>query len=113
MNEQPKVREYDKIKYSDKDMWWANSKIAIAVFVVALIYSRFLSVETTQISITEQQETMTEQMAIAIELLHENDKKNVDYLNDRINKKTGRIEDDVDKLWTEVEKLRLPNSDNE
>ena len=27
MVEQPKIREYDKVKYSDKDMWWARNKL--------------------------------------------------------------------------------------
>jgi hypothetical protein len=121
---QPKVREYDKVKYSDKDMWWANSKVAIAVFAIALIYARFLSVETTQVAISEQQQAMTEQMGTAIELLRENDISNVEYLNDRMDKKTKRIEDDLEKtkidskidkekIWAEIEKLKLPNTDKD
>lgn len=111
MTEQPKVREYDKVKYSDKDMWWASSKTAIAVFVIALIYARFLSVETTQVIVTEQQVLITEQLVTALELLHKNDATNLNFLNDRIDKKTARIEGDVEKLWEEIEFLRLPNSD--
>jgi|TARA_R110000851_G_scaffold848_4_gene2914 hypothetical protein len=113
MTEQPKVREYDKVKYSDKDMWYASSKTAIAVFVIALIYARFLSVETTQVTVTEQQVAITEQMVTALKLLHDNDKINIDFLNDRIDKKTARIEADVIALWKEIDDLRLPNSDNE
>lgn len=110
MNEEPKIREYDKVKYSDKDMWWANSKMAIVVFTIALIYARFLSVETTQVIVTEQQSAMTEQLVSSLKLLHDNDKLNSDFLNDRMDKKTARIESDVLLLWKEVNKLRRIDS---
>lgn len=96
------IREYDKIKYSDKDMWWAMSKVAIFSFVLMGIYFRFLQVEKNQGITFEHQ--------IELENLIE---QKVIYLNDRMDKKTKRIEDDVIKLFEEVEELKLPNTDTE
>jgi hypothetical protein len=110
---QPKVREYDKVKYSDKDMWWATTKVGIACFVILGIYFRFLSVEITQKAISTQQEILTEQLTTTIDLLSSKDTENVNYLNDRMDKKTKRIEDDVNRVWAELEKLKLPNSDKD
>jgi len=96
------IREYDKIKYSDKDMWWAMSKVAIFSFVLLGIYFRFIQVEKNQ--------GITLEYQIELETLIE---EKVVYLNDRMDKKTGRIEVDVTKLFEEVEKLKLPNTDEE
>tara|TARA_R110000772_G_scaffold76279_1_gene164897 strand:- start:23 stop:370 length:348 start_codon:yes stop_codon:yes gene_type:complete len=110
---QPKIREYDKVKYSDKDLMWATSKVAVSVFFLAMIYFRFLAMEITQEAVTSQQNEHTTQLATAIKLLSDKDNENIDYLNDRMDKKTKRIEDDVLKVWGELEKLKLPNSDKD
>jgi len=111
--QQPKVREYDKVKYSDKDLMWATSKVAVAVFFLTMIYFRFLAMEMNQETVTTQQNEHTSQLATAIKLLNAKDNENVVYLNDRMDKKTKRIEDDVLKVWGELEKLKLPNSDKD
>jgi len=110
---QPAVREYDKVKYSDKDLWWATTKVSVAVFFMAMIYFRFISVELTQQGIKQEQKEITSKLVTAIELLSNKDNENVNYLNDRMDKKTKRIEDDVLKLWSEIEELKLPNTDKD
>ena len=40
--------EYDQPKFSVKDMWWANTKVAIATFVIAGIYFQFVQVRDLQ-----------------------------------------------------------------
>ena len=87
-------------------MLWANSKVAIGAFFLAMIYSRFLSVETKQDTYEVTQDAIVVQMTEAIELLRQNDDKNVEYLNGRIDKKTKRIEEDVTNIYKEIEMLK-------
>ena len=49
--------EYDQPKFSVKDMWWANTKVAIATFVIAGIYFQFVQVRDLQ---TVEHATMKE-----------------------------------------------------
>ena len=111
MENSKEIREYDKVKYSDKDMWWASTKIAIAAFFLTSIFFRFETVEKTQGVIKQSQTDVTNQVVEAIQLLSNQDSENVEYLNERVDKKTKRIEEDAIKIWAEIEKLKLPNTD--
>jgi len=84
--------ELEKPEFSKKDMWWANSKIAVAVFVLSGIFFRFEHVEELLF-----QQVKTHQSEI-------------DYVNDRMDKKTKRNEDRIVDLEKAVEKLKQPNS---
>ena len=48
MSESNKIREYDKPLYSQKDLWWAMTKLGAALFVLFNIYFRFVVVEEAQ-----------------------------------------------------------------
>ncbi len=122
--ETPKIREYDKIKYSDKDMLLANSKLAVAIFVIAGIYFRFIIVEDNQTALIEAQKKATTAFLKEIEDIHKKShedktaiyaqiKEKDDYQRLRLDTKTKRIEADSDKIWKEIDKLKLPNSDKE
>ena len=92
--------EMNKMEYSKKDMWWAVSKTAIATFMLAGIFFRFLAVENTQIEVLNGQE----ELKTLIE------SKNA-YTNDRIDKKTARNKELIDINKSEIESLQLPNTD--
>lgn len=122
MEHQPKIREYDKVKYSDKDMWWAITKTAFACFVVLAIYFRFIVVEDNQKAIQTSQETDKAELLKEITNIHamySEDKVDIyDAINSkdaaqrlRLDTKTNRIEKDNIRLWTEVNRLKLPNTD--
>ena len=94
--------EANKPEYSKKDMWWAVSKTAVATFILAGIFFRFIAVEDTQ----------KEVLAGQVELKKLIEAKNV-YTNDRVDKKTDRIQQDVDRNFKEIEKLKIHNTDTE
>lgn len=52
------LAEYDKPKYSLKDMYWFGGRVAVATFVVAGIYFQFLQMKKVQE--IEHQEVKTE-----------------------------------------------------
>jgi len=88
------MADWDKPEYSKKEMYWAVTKTAFAVFVIGSIFFRFEIVEKAVIKLVEQKE---------------DDKI---YLNDRIDKKTARNKDYIDANKIEIDKLKQPNSDN-
>lgn len=85
--------EMDKPEYSKKDMWWVVTKTTIAVFMLTMIYSRFLSMEKEIVSLKS--------------VVDINDV----YTNERVDKKTARNKEDIDLNSKEITTLKLPNSD--
>lgn len=81
--------EMDKPEYSKKDVWWIVTKTAIAVFMLTMIYARFLSMEREIVTLRDD----------------------VQYTNERVDKKTSRVEEGVNKNKSEIDKLKLPNTD--
>ena len=43
--EQKELAEYDKLKYSLKNMWWLGKKVASATFIIAGIYFQFREIQ--------------------------------------------------------------------
>ena len=108
-----KIKEYDKIKYSDKDLWWATTKVAIMCFVVLGIYFRFLVVEKTQQDIKEVQDNGVIEFQQKIDgIVYDLTEKNTE-TNRRIDTKTDRNKGYIDKNTKDIETLKLPNTDNE
>lgn len=85
--------EINKLEYSKKDMWWVVTKTAVAVFMLSMIYARFLSMEKEIVLLKTTVE------------IHDT------YTNDRIDKKTARNKEDIDVNTKEITNLKLPNSD--
>lgn len=76
--------ELNKAEYSKKDMYWMVTKTAVIVFVITMIYARFLNMEIEM-----------DAMESKIEF---NDKEQTR----RLDTKTGRNK-------TEIDKLKQPN----
>jgi hypothetical protein len=81
--------EMNKPEYSKKDMWWVVTKTAVAVFMLTMIYSRFLSMEKEIVSLRDD----------AL------------YINERVDKKTARNKEEIDLNANEITTLKQPNTD--
>lgn len=117
-----KTKEYDKIKYSEKDVFWAVTKSCTVLTVLLFVYFRFLIVETNTKTIKISQDADRETLIEALKVISENrddDKVNIyrtmnekdANTNRRLDTKTDRIESSVIKLQDEVDKLKEPNTD--
>ena len=95
-------KDYDKAKYSQKDLWWAIGKVAVGVVFLTTIYYEFRDGQAKQLS--DEQEFLEIRQLI---------KDSEHYTNDRIDKKTDRNKEIIDKNTNDIETLKLPNSDNE
>lgn len=123
MENQPKVREYDRVKYSDKDMWLAMTKVGFALFFVFGIYFRFIVVEDNQKSDRETQKVIVENLLTELESIHKiHTKDNIeiyarikekdDAQRLRLDTKTKRNKEAIDKNTIDINKLKQPNTDN-
>ena len=94
----------NEAKFSMKDMWWANTKVAVATFVIAGIYFQFVQVKETQV------------------LEHQTMKDRTEYVNGRINTKHAAqqkyiedndkaLKDNLDNVWTVLSELQRNGSD--
>lgn len=108
---QPKIREYDKIKYSDKDLWWAVSKTAVASFIVVGIFFRFLTVENVQLSHIEALELLKEELlSTEKRIMIRLNEKDAEQTR-RLDTKTSRNKSYIDENSKAIEKLEEPYSD--
>ena len=87
--------EIDKVEYTKKDLWWVITKTALATFVLAGIFFRFVSVENTQLEVLQGQEDLK----ALIEDVN-------NYTNERIDKKTSRNKEFIDENHDEIDKIK-------
>lgn len=84
-----KVAEYDKPKYSLKDLYWFGARIAIATFIVSGIYFQF------------------QQMRRIQEIEHIEVKESVEKVNGRIDRKHNAqqefFNEKIEAIWVEFE----------
>jgi hypothetical protein len=81
--------EMNKAEYSKKDVWWIVTKTTVAVFMLTMIYARFLSMEN-------EIKTLRDDAL---------------YINERVDKKTARNKEDIDGNAREITTLKQPNTD--
>ena len=86
-------KDYDKARYSQKDLWWAIARTATAVAISSLFYYEMKS----------DQKAQAEDDIKFLELREYIDSEN-EYTNSRMDKITGRNKESI-------EKLKLPNTD--
>jgi hypothetical protein len=85
--------EMNKAEYSKKDVWWIVTKTTVAVFMLTMIYSRFLSMEKEIVALKTTVNA------------------NYNYTNERVDKKTARNKEDIDGNAREITTLKQPNTD--
>jgi len=108
-----KIKDYDKKKYSQKDMWWAIGRIVVATYFVTMIYYEFRDGQRIQNEIKNIQENgMIEyEEKIDVVYIYFNDKDTE--TNRRLDIKTERNKGHIDKNAEDIEKLQEPNTDKE
>lgn len=86
--------------WNSKQMWKALTATAVGVFFVTMIYYEFRDSQKQQLLDTEK--------FVELEALINDVEANT---NERMDRKTARIEEDVKGNASEIEKLKQPNSD--
>ena len=97
-----RIKEYDKVKYSDKDLWWTTTKVAVGCFFILGIYFRFLVVENTSLEFKKEIEGIRDEF----------DVKNRE-TNRRLDTKTDRNKGYIDENKSDINELKKPNTDHE
>lgn len=111
MTKDNSIKDYDIARYSQKDLWSSQIKIGTVIVFLMLIYGRFLNVESNQGKINEKQLNISSGLVEAVQDLKDRMDEKDKSTNARLDKKTLRIEEDLDKAWLEIEKLKQPNTD--
>ena len=108
-----KVKDYDKKKYSQKDMWWAIGRIVVATYFVTMIYYEFRDGQRIQNEIKDIQKEGIKEFEEELKdvYIHVNNKDTE--TNRRLDTKTDRNKGYIDKNSKDIETLKQPNSDNE
>lgn len=96
------TQEMNTAKFSMKDMWWANTKVAIATFVIAGIYFQFIQVRDTQVSEHETMVARTEYVNERINTKHSAQQKYIEENNAAQN-------DNMNKIWEVINKIQTEN----
>lgn len=92
-----KIKDYDKKKYSQKDMWWAIGRIVVATYFVTMIYYEFRDGQRIQNEIKDiQKEGIKEFQKELIEVYIYFNDKDIE-TNRRLDIKTERNKGYIDK----------------
>ncbi len=99
--------EINEVKFSMKDMWWANTKVAIATFVIAGIYFQFVQVRDTQVISHKTMKERTEYVNMRIDTKHSAQQKYIEENNKSQN-------DNMNAIWVVINEMQLQhkNSNN-
>lgn len=95
MSENNDIKDYDKLRYSQRDVYGIVAKAATLFIMLALIYARFLAVETNQAEMQIQIDQLEAQVNKERGEMYRHVAEKEDAVMGRLDRKTSRIESQI------------------